>query len=220
MGEQLATGTETRQGAGTCGFRTLGLQPRPVRAELPSGEGWSENRGFTLGPITSLRRLPYPYSPGSLRYRGSISGRCCNGIIPLNCEKWKCSTFSHVWRFVTPWTVAPTGSSVQGILQARILVWVAIPFSRGSSWPRDQTHVSCLAGRFFTVGATMKLCVWNEDCFGKVIKSIPSSGKWTHTQFCLTVSGLIKPFLWPRGSLNPRYHIKVWAVLKTLNAIC
>ena len=41
------------------------------------------------------------------------------------------------------------GASVQGILQARVLEWVAISFSRGSSWPRDQTHVSCIAGRFF-----------------------------------------------------------------------
>ena len=36
------------------------------------------------------------------------------------------------------------GSCVHGILQARILEWVAIPFSRGSSWPRDQTWVSCI----------------------------------------------------------------------------
>ena len=40
-------------------------------------------------------------------------------------------------------------SSVHGILQARILEWVAVPFSRGSSQPRDQTQVSCIAGRFF-----------------------------------------------------------------------
>ena len=46
------------------------------------------------------------------------------------------------------------GSSVQGILQARILEWVAIPFSGGSSWPRDQTQVSCTAGKFFTIWAT------------------------------------------------------------------
>ena len=39
---------------------------------------------------------------------------------------------------------------VHGILQARILGWVAIPFSKGSSQPRDQTQVSCIAGRFFT----------------------------------------------------------------------
>ena len=41
-------------------------------------------------------------------------------------------------------------SSVHGILQARILKWVAIPFSKGSSQPRDQTQVSYVAGRFFT----------------------------------------------------------------------
>ena len=45
------------------------------------------------------------------------------------------------------------GSSVHGIFQARILEWVAIPFSRGSSWPRDRTCVSCFTGEFVTVGA-------------------------------------------------------------------
>ena len=49
---------------------------------------------------------------------------------------------------------SPSGSSVHGILQARILEWVAIPFSRGSSRPRDRTRVSCIAGGFFTVWAT------------------------------------------------------------------
>ena len=48
----------------------------------------------------------------------------------------------------------PPGFSVNGILQARILEFVAIPFSRGSSWLRDQTRVSCIAGRFFTIWAT------------------------------------------------------------------
>ena len=45
----------------------------------------------------------------------------------------------------------PTGFSAHGILQARILEWVAVPFSRGSSQPRDQTLVSSIAGRFFTI---------------------------------------------------------------------
>ena len=43
----------------------------------------------------------------------------------------------------------PPGSSVHGILQVRILEWVAIPFSGGSSWPRVWTQVSCTSGRFF-----------------------------------------------------------------------
>ena len=46
------------------------------------------------------------------------------------------------------------GSSVHGILQARILEWVSIPFFRGSSQPRDRTQVSWTVGRFFTIWAT------------------------------------------------------------------
>ena len=50
-----------------------------------------------------------------------------------------------------PMDCSPPGSSVHGILQARILEWVAIPFSRGSSGPRDRTQVSYITGRFSTV---------------------------------------------------------------------
>ena len=66
----------------------------------------------------------------------------------------------HVWvtqlclTLCNPMDCSLPGSSVHGILQARILEWVAISFSRGSSWPRDWTHVSCVSypGRwgFFT----------------------------------------------------------------------
>ena len=44
----------------------------------------------------------------------------------------------------------PVDYPVHGILQARILEWVAFPFSRGSSQPRDRAQVSCIAGRFLT----------------------------------------------------------------------
>ena len=47
----------------------------------------------------------------------------------------------------------PSGSSIHGILQARILEWVAISFSRGSSQPRDRTQVFCIGGGLFTVWA-------------------------------------------------------------------
>ena len=53
-----------------------------------------------------------------------------------------------------PMDYSPPGSSVHGILQARILEWVAMPSSRGSSQARDWTQVSCIPGRFFTVWAT------------------------------------------------------------------
>ena len=50
----------------------------------------------------------------------------------------------------SPMNCSPPDSSVHGIFQARILEWVAIPFSQGSSQPRDQTQVSHIVGRFFT----------------------------------------------------------------------
>ena len=53
-----------------------------------------------------------------------------------------------------PTNCSQPGSSIHEILQARILQWVATPFSRRSSWPRDRTEVSCVAGRFFTISTT------------------------------------------------------------------
>ena len=64
-------------------------------------------------------------------------------------------SLSHVQLFVIPW-------SVHGILQARILEWVAIPFSRGSSQPRDRTQVSHIAGRFFTTEPSRKPLAGNR----------------------------------------------------------
>ena len=49
---------------------------------------------------------------------------------------------------------SPLGSSVHGILQVKTLEWIAILFSRGSSWPRNQAQVSCIASRRFTIWAT------------------------------------------------------------------
>ena len=51
---------------------------------------------------------------------------------------------------------SPPGSPIHGIIQATILWQVAIPFSRGSSYPTDRTWVSCTVGRFFTVWAIRK----------------------------------------------------------------
>ena len=50
-------------------------------------------------------------------------------------------SLSRVWHFANPMNLP--GSSANGIAQARILEWVAISFSKGSSWPRDRTHVPC-----------------------------------------------------------------------------
>ena len=55
-----------------------------------------------------------------------------------------------------PKDCSPPGSSVHGILQARIVEWVIIPLSRGFSQPRDQSQVSHIAGRFFTIWVTQE----------------------------------------------------------------
>ena len=73
--------------------------------------------------------------------------------------KWK--SFSRV-RLCNPMDCSSPGPSVHGILQARMLEWVAIPFSRGSSWPRDRTWVFCIAGRFLTVWAHMYMYVYRH----------------------------------------------------------
>ena len=65
-------------------------------------------------------------------------------------KRWKWKSLSRVWLFVTLCTV------VHRIFQARILEWVAFPFYRGSSQPKNRTRVSCSAGRFFTNWAIMK----------------------------------------------------------------
>ena len=94
-------------------------------------------------------------------------------------RKWKCQTLSRVWFFATPWTLAHQGSSTHGILQARILEWAATSFSRGSTWPRDRTQVSRIAGRCFNLCATREAlgtCViFNLGRFIKNLTSFPNN---------------------------------------------
>ena len=69
---------------------------------------------------------------------------------PFMYQSASCSVVSDSF---DPVDCSPPGSSVQGILHARILEWVAIPFSRESSQPGGRTQVSCIKGRFFTIWA-------------------------------------------------------------------
>ena len=68
--------------------------------------------------------------------------------------QWWWFSCSVVSNSRNPLDGSPPGPSVHGILQARILEWVAMPYSRGSSQLRDRTRVFCTAGRFFTDLAT------------------------------------------------------------------
>ena len=101
----------------------------------------------------------------------------------------------------------PMDYIVCGILQVRILEWVAFPFSRGSSQPRDQKQVSCIAGGFFTSWATrdaqfslIATCKWKTIKLAKMI-TFPSGNdvvKWALLDVTLKMCTPFKPsvLLW------------------------
>ena len=77
------------------------------------------------------------------------------------------SCFSHVQLFVTPWTVTCQAPLSIGILQVRILEWAVISSCRGSSQPRDQTQVSQIAGRFFTISVTREALIFYHHIYNR-----------------------------------------------------
>ena len=84
---------------------------------------------------------------------GMLRDRAGCWTLDLLIKKLKVKLLSCVQLFGTPWTITYQ-APLRGILQARILEWVAISFSRGSSQPRDWTRVSHIAGRCFNLSAT------------------------------------------------------------------
>ena len=79
----------------------------------------------------------------------------CSNVDPLIIED--SASCSVMLTLCDPMDCSPPGSSVYEIFQAGILEWVALSFSRESSPPRDQTLVSHIAGRFFTVQTTREV---------------------------------------------------------------
>ena len=78
------------------------------------------------------------------------------------------------------------GSSDYGILQARILEWVAMPSSRGFSWLRDWTHISCIVGGFFTTESLGKPSRTLNMLFIIVVIYVYIAILWCRWRFCLS----------------------------------
>ena len=109
---------------------------------MRSQTGWLNNRQDRVFGVNELQwtsvspwihdNVSHLIAPNKVlsRWWGLVAKSCSTLCDPMNCS--------------------PRGCSVHGISQASILEWVAISFSRGSSLPRDQTQVSCLAGGFFS----------------------------------------------------------------------
>ena len=108
---------------------------------------------------------------------------------------------------------SPPGSSIHGILQARILEWVALSFSRGSSQPRGRTQVFCIASRCFNLWATREAHLIhpkNPQSFSCLISSSfykISFGAlgWQNQRTCNSV-------IWIESSAFPICHGKTWLV--------
>ena len=139
----------------SCSVVSNSLWPRGLQPARPFCPWNCPGKKYWSGlPFTPQGNLPHP---------GIKPASPASSASPSLASRFL--TLSHLYAFIsrsvtfnsaTPQTVAPLpGSSVHGFLHIRMLEWVAIPF-RGSSWPRDWTWVSCLAGRFFTRDATRK----------------------------------------------------------------
>ena len=96
----------------------------------------------------SFRLWPFMYITGDVRLIAAESESEVAQSCPTLCDPVDCSL---------------PGSSVHGIFQARVLEWTAISFSRGSSWPRDRTRVSCIVDRRFTVWTARE--VWTLEIY-------------------------------------------------------
>ena len=89
-----------------------------------------------------------------------------------------CVSHSVVFDSVTPWTVAQQAPLAHGILQERIMEWFAISFYRAPSWPREQTQVCGIVGRFSTIwGFACGSAGKESACNGGDLDLIPGLGR-------------------------------------------
>ena len=159
------------------GIRWLIIKDRYI---LPTSRGAStKTPQIHKSPLVN----DFPYS--------SRTGRCCEEqpiSLPFLLTKQVCAYLLSCVQFFLcdSMDCSPLGSSVHGILQARALEWVAMPSSRGSSQPRDQTKVSHIAGGFFTVRATSKTLqdrTSTDNQFRHINRKILQRGQWTEWYF-------------------------------------
>ena len=107
---------------------------------------------LALSVIMSISLLRLPYFSFDISFIGIFSSSFFHSHLSPAYHTLAGVVYllSHVRLFCDPMDCSPPGSSVQGITQARVLEWVAISFSRVSSWPRDGIWVSCIDRQFFT----------------------------------------------------------------------
>ena len=142
----------------SCSVMSDSVTPWTVAHQAPLSKGFPRQEYWS--------GLPFP-SPGDLSNPGikpsfpALQADSLPSVLPYSstgiCDIAESNTILKaicMYAQSCPALCNPVDYTVPGILQARILEWVAVPFSRGSSQPRDQTQVSHIAGNFFTSWAT------------------------------------------------------------------
>ena len=109
----------------------------------------SMDRGLWQTMVHRVKRVGHNWAAKSFTFRKTR-------FLFLEYDLWS-ESHSVMSNSLQPHGLYPMDYIVHGILQARILEWVAFPFSRGSSQPRNRTQVSYFAGRFFTSWATREV---------------------------------------------------------------
>ena len=147
--------------------------------------------------------------PASIPHWSNGKGDCVYSAYN-NC-KFCCSMAQScpIRLFVAPMDCNPPGSSVYGILCARIQEWVAMPFSRRSSQPRDQTQVSHIAAGFFTVWATREFLIHYKGA-----NSL--SNKFIHIWKSNEISAAFKKNYVGKNLGSSRQSWKFWANIESV----
>ena len=125
----------------------LFVTPWTIAFQAPLSVGFSKQEYWSELPFLFLGDLSNPEIKPTSLSSPALAGEF---FTCWEAQKWKCLVAQFCPTLCNPMDYSLLGSSVHRILWARVLEWVAIPFSRGSSQPKDKTQVSCIAGRFFT----------------------------------------------------------------------
>ena len=183
-GFEQTPGDGEGQGSLAC-FSPWGLKELDMTEglnEQHEGGVW-ENLGNNV--IALYLKWSYDLQPYSfVKILATVSQRVI--LLYITCFKWRWNEDFFIrqvkWSVMlvaqscptlcNPMDYNPSVSSVHGIFQARILEWVAISFSRGSSWLRYQTRVSYIAGRLFTIWATREAQIQKEIYHQLVINNM------------------------------------------------
>ena len=149
--------------------------PALALGSLTGDTSCSEPRLVTLDPEAKVGLCNLITRAGHFKSRSCIQGGTwqCHVVRALSCPT-----------LYNPMDCSPPGSSVHGILQPRILEWVAISSSRGASRPRDQTQVSRIAGRFFIDWVTREALTEARLTFGCTVP------QFEHTVYLVMACGM------------------------------